>query len=182
MKISIAKAADILGVSITTLRRWDLEGKLKAERTAAGHRRYDSAKLQRLAGQVAVQEVEKGVTAVYARVADGSETAQLEDQIQRLKLHCQQHGWECAVFSDMAGEENGRLPGLVAVIKGICAQQYSRLLLLNHDHLSRSGLNLLLSLCGECGVELTILNATSSRTRPIRTVEPLVSTILSQLP
>jgi DNA-binding transcriptional MerR regulator len=39
--ISIGEAGDILGVSITTLRRWDREGKLKPNfRTFGGHRRY----------------------------------------------------------------------------------------------------------------------------------------------
>ena len=49
MKVSISEAARILGVSINTLRRWDKQGRLKAERTRAGHRRYDLAKLKRLA-------------------------------------------------------------------------------------------------------------------------------------
>ena len=72
MNVSIAKAAQILGVSITTLRRWDVEGKLKAERTPAGHRRYDLAKLQRLVGQPIEERKVGETTAVYARVMDAS--------------------------------------------------------------------------------------------------------------
>lgn len=40
MFISISKTAEILGVSENTLRQWDQDGKLKADRTNGGHRRY----------------------------------------------------------------------------------------------------------------------------------------------
>ena len=43
--VSIGEAASALGVSITTLRRWEASGRLAAEHTAGGHRRYDLAKL-----------------------------------------------------------------------------------------------------------------------------------------
>jgi putative resolvase len=43
---SIGEASKTLGVSITTLRRWEAEGRLIPEHTAGGHRRYDLAKLK----------------------------------------------------------------------------------------------------------------------------------------
>jgi predicted site-specific integrase-resolvase len=36
--VSIGEASEALGVSITTLRRWEVEGKLIPERTASTHR------------------------------------------------------------------------------------------------------------------------------------------------
>jgi excisionase family DNA binding protein len=42
----MGEAADALGVSITTLRRWEASGRLSAEHTDGGHRRYDLAKLR----------------------------------------------------------------------------------------------------------------------------------------
>ncbi|MFH1789945.1 MAG: helix-turn-helix domain-containing protein [bacterium] len=39
-KLSIGQAAEFLGVSIDTLRRWDKKGKLKAQKTDGGHRYY----------------------------------------------------------------------------------------------------------------------------------------------
>ncbi|MGC8530160.1 MAG: IS607 family transposase, partial [Leptospirillia bacterium] len=44
--VGIGEAAKALGVSITTLRRWEAEGRLIAEHTPGGHRRYDLAKLR----------------------------------------------------------------------------------------------------------------------------------------
>jgi excisionase family DNA binding protein len=46
MKISIGKAANILGVSKETLRRWEKLGKIKVIRTPQNHRRYDLSSLQ----------------------------------------------------------------------------------------------------------------------------------------
>ena len=46
MKISIGQAAKELGVSIATLRRWEADGKIQAERTPTGHRRYELAQLR----------------------------------------------------------------------------------------------------------------------------------------
>ena len=44
--VSIGEAASALGVSITTLRRWEASGRLTAKHTAGGHRRYDLARLK----------------------------------------------------------------------------------------------------------------------------------------
>lgn len=38
--ISIGKTAEILGVTVETLRRWEQKGLLSSERTPTGHRRY----------------------------------------------------------------------------------------------------------------------------------------------
>ena len=43
--VSISVAAKTLGVSIQTLRRWDEEGVLVADRTPKNHRRYDLSKI-----------------------------------------------------------------------------------------------------------------------------------------
>lgn len=40
MTYPIGQAAQKLGISVDTLRRWEREGKLTPERNAAGHRRY----------------------------------------------------------------------------------------------------------------------------------------------
>jgi putative resolvase len=42
--VAIGEAADVLGVSIVTLRRWEAAGKLAAEHTVGGRRRDDVAK------------------------------------------------------------------------------------------------------------------------------------------
>lgn len=45
------QAAQKLGVSVDTLRRWEREGKIEPERNPAGHRRYTEADLEQLRTQ-----------------------------------------------------------------------------------------------------------------------------------
>jgi len=44
--VSIKKAASMLGVTTTTLRNWDKNGKLAPLRTIGGHRRYRVSDLE----------------------------------------------------------------------------------------------------------------------------------------
>lgn len=44
--ISIGEASELLGVSITTLRRWDESGRFIAEKSAGDHRRYSKIKIE----------------------------------------------------------------------------------------------------------------------------------------
>jgi putative resolvase len=81
--ISIGRASEILGVSITTLRRWELAGKLVPERTASGHRRYDLGKLK---PELMYSAVDERRTVAYARVSSHDQKADLERQKQVLEL------------------------------------------------------------------------------------------------
>jgi molybdopterin-binding protein len=44
----IGEAADLLGVRIETLRRWEREGKIESSRTAGGQRRVSASEVARL--------------------------------------------------------------------------------------------------------------------------------------
>lgn len=46
--VSISEAAKVLGVSASTLRRWESEGKIRPARTLGGQRRYSLEELQRI--------------------------------------------------------------------------------------------------------------------------------------
>ena len=72
---AIGEASEALGVSITTLRRWEREGKVIPERTAAGHRRYDLAKLKPELFHAAPQNRK---TIAYARVSSHDQKNDLE--------------------------------------------------------------------------------------------------------
>jgi len=77
MYISISKAAYMLGVSATTLRRWDTRDYLKlAFRTFGGHRRYKITTLLEITGQInndghenKTRQVQKVQVVSYARVS-----------------------------------------------------------------------------------------------------------------
>jgi excisionase family DNA binding protein len=41
--LTVTEAAQLLGVSTKTIRRWENEGKIKAIRTEGGHRRFEDS-------------------------------------------------------------------------------------------------------------------------------------------
>ena len=69
MLLSIKEASDFLGVSISTLRRWEEEKRLIPEKTAGGHRRYDRDKLIRFKNK----ESGNRITIAYARVSSSDQ-------------------------------------------------------------------------------------------------------------
>ena len=72
-KIYLQDASDLLGVHPDTLRRWEEEGKIVAELTSGGHRRYDVAKL------LGTTERE-GKTICYARFCTRPQKEDLQRQ------------------------------------------------------------------------------------------------------
>ena len=91
--IKIGKAAEILGVSIQTLRRWEVDGSLVPEkRTSGGTRYYDLDKLTGL------KTNESGLTIAYARVFSHDQKEDLKRQAQLLSSYCLSHGWNHEVI------------------------------------------------------------------------------------
>ncbi|HNH96830.1 MAG TPA: MerR family DNA-binding transcriptional regulator [Microthrixaceae bacterium] len=46
--VSIGTAALLLGVSVDTMRRWEIEGRITSTRTPGNQRRYELADIERL--------------------------------------------------------------------------------------------------------------------------------------
>ncbi len=76
--VGIREAAEFLGVTPSTLRRWEHEGKLVPdERTAGGYRRYD---LARLRPEPFHRLNQPRKTVAYARVSSHDQKDDLERQ------------------------------------------------------------------------------------------------------
>jgi predicted site-specific integrase-resolvase len=155
MKVSISRAAKELGVSITTLRRWEEAGKIVPERTANGHRRYDLAKLT---GTVPRLERSEKLTICYARVSSHDQKQDLHRQIELLESFCSCNGWSYEIIKDLGSGMNCRKPGLCQLIKRICNGDVGRLVLTHKDRLLRFGADLVFSLCEIFGTEIVIIN------------------------
>lgn len=102
--VGIAEAASVLGVSISTLRRWEATGKLATEHTAGGHRRYDLSRLRPELFRSADTANRK--TVAYARVSSHDQKADLERQKQVLELYCARQGWTFEVVADLGSGMN----------------------------------------------------------------------------
>ena len=156
MKISIGKAAQELGVSKETLRRWEQSGKITSERTPKGHRRYDSSKLRSIDPKK-IPSTKK--TIAYARVSSHDQKEDLSRQIMVLESFCAKSGWTYEVLQDLGSGLNYSKKGLRTLIKELCAGKIQRLVITHKDRLLRFGSELIFSLCEQFGVEVVIMNA-----------------------
>ena len=104
--VGIGEAAQALDVSITTLRRWEATGRLVAEHTAGGHRRYDLGKLR--PERLRAEDEAKRRTVAYARVSSSDQKDDLERQKQVLERYCARQGWTFEVIADLGSGMNSR--------------------------------------------------------------------------
>ncbi len=65
--LRVGQAAEMLQVSVDTLRRWEAEGRLKVERSSGGQRIIPIGEVTRLLAERRVQSVERPIIAGSAR-------------------------------------------------------------------------------------------------------------------
>lgn len=154
--VSIAEAAQFLGVATQTLRRWDREGRLVPdERTPGGRRRYD---LARLRPEQFHSETAPRKTVAYARVSSHDQKSDLERQKQVLELYCAQQGWTFEVIADLGSGMNYNKKGLKRLLESIIEGAVGRLVITHKDRLLRFGAELVFAICEAKGVQVVILN------------------------
>jgi putative resolvase len=152
--ISIGQAAEVLGVSITTLRRWEQETKLVPERTRGGQRRYDLAKLK----PALFSQEQDRKTIAYARVSNHDQKDDLERQKQVLELYCARQGWTFELISDLGSGMNHHKKGLKKLLNEIIEGHVGRLVIAHKDRLLRFGAELIFAICEAKEVEVLIIN------------------------
>ena len=155
--VPIHEAAEALGVSAQTLRRWEREGRLLPdERTAGGRRRYDLARLKPEKFRSQAEAVRK--TVAYARVSSHDQKDDLERQKQVLELYCARQGWTFEVIADLGSGMNYHKKGLKRLLDAIIEGQVGRLVITHKDRLLRFGAELVFAICEAKQVEVVILN------------------------
>ena len=153
---SIKQAANQLGVSVSTLRRWDETSVLVAQRTPKGHRRYDLSKINPNLTRNKVEQQRK--TIAYARVSSHEQKPDLQRQIEILELYCSSQGWSFEVISDLGSGMNYHKKGLKRLLDDILDNKIDRLVLTHKDRLLRFGAELVFALCEARQVEVVIIN------------------------
>lgn len=154
--VGIGEAAKALGVSITTLRRWEASGRLVAEHTAGGHRRYDLAKLK--PEMFRAESDANRRTIAYARVSSHDQNDDLERQKQVLEHYCARQGWTFEVVADLGSGMNYHKKGLKRLLNAIIDGSVGRLVITHKDRLLRLGAELVFAICEAKAVEVVILN------------------------
>lgn len=154
--VPIKTAADSLGVSTSTLRRWEKTGKLIPERTSGNQRRYDLSKIHPEQYRESSKELRK--TMAYARVSSHDQKEDLERQKQVLEIYCATQGWTFEVVSDLGSGMNYHKKGLKRLLEEVLEDRVGRLVITHKDRLLRFGAELVFAICEAKEVEVVILN------------------------
>lgn len=112
----MGQAAELLGVSIDTLRRWADAGRLETTRTAGGRRVVDGVALAELARTLAVEPELGATVAASARNRfTGIVTRVVKDKVMaQVELQAGPHR-VVALLSREAADELALAPGVLAV-------------------------------------------------------------------
>jgi excisionase family DNA binding protein len=156
MLLSLEEAAKLLGVSKSTMRRWEEEGRIKPERTPGGHRRYRSEELTHMATHP-MPKTDR-VTIAYARVSSHDQKADLERQAILLSEFCTKNGWTHEVIRDLGSGLNYHKKGLRELLQRIMRNDVERLVITHKDRLLRFGAELVFAICEEFQTEVIIVN------------------------
>ena len=187
MYVRIGKAATLLGVAKSTLRRWEKENRLIADyRTYGDHRRYSIVKLLQRIGQLpkttkkiktTVDERPKVVT--YARVSGSKQREDLKRQQKHLKTYVQNQGWQLVnQYQDIGSGLNDNRQGLIRLIKDLPVIQPAMIVCSYQDRLARFGLTLLQTICSIFETKILV---THELTQKISLEEQLVKDVLAIL-
>ena len=112
----MGQAAELLGVSVDTVRRWAEDGRLQTRRTAGGQRLVDGAALARLTlevaeapdvGAIAGQSARNRFTGIITRVLKDKVAAQVEIQAGPHRI--------VSLMTREAADELALAPGVLAV-------------------------------------------------------------------
>lgn len=156
--VSIGYAAKALGVSVTTLRRWDASGKLVAERTPSGRRMYKLSTITSYNPIASCDETHELPTIAYARVSSNDQKDDLDMQAVALEMYCAAHGWSYRVIRDLGSGMNYRKKGLRELLELISNREIGRLVIMHKDRLLRFGAELVFAMCEIADVEVVIVN------------------------
>jgi putative resolvase len=157
MRVGIGKAANTIGVSKETLRRWEALGKITVERTPKGHRRYDLSQFRGALLPNKATRIRR--TIAYARVSSHDQKTDLKTQIALLETFCANRGYHYEIIQDLGSGLNYDKKGLKKLIKELCSGAIERLVVTHKDRLLRFGSELIFSLCEHFGTEVIVINA-----------------------
>jgi putative resolvase len=177
MLLSAYRASKVLGVSSSTLRKWDKDGYIQSVRTPSNIRLYDISSisrnpsdfgpvsiLQRLALRNAstdrgdrgletdAESQNRGGTIVYCRVSSKKQQGDLDRQVSYL---AQRHPGS-RVVKDIASGVNFNRPGLCGLVRCCIRGNVKKVVVAHRDRLARIGIELLELLFKTCGVTLLV--------------------------
>ena len=146
--LTLDDTKNLLGVSKSTLQRWDREGRLVAQRTEGGHRRYRQSEIEKLIGGFSAESPDSKdvVVATYARCStqDQKQHGDIDRQSARLSTYCAKKKYRVEyIIKDVGSGLDDRRKGFVQLCNLIVSGKINRVVLEHKDRLTRFQFNLI---------------------------------------
>lgn len=160
MYISIGQVSTLLGISISTLRRYDDNGIFTSSyRTPGGHRRYELSIVLEITGEIPSPVVSDTVIG-YARVSGHKQKKDLQTQIHSIEHYAKKHNFRISkVYSDIASGINDSRRNFIKMLKSIPVHRPKALIITYQDRLSRYGINVIRLFCDLFNCRLVSIHA-----------------------
>ena len=155
MKYRPHEFAELAGVSVRTLQRWDNSGKLVALRTAGNHRYYNDTHLDKIRGvKPALRKV-----VIYCRVSSHGQKPELANQVKAMQEFCTARGVEIdETIKEIGGGLNFRRKKFIKLITQMLTGQIDTIYVAHKDRLCRFAFELIEQLADISGTTIVIAN------------------------
>ena len=176
---AITHTARLLGVSTTTINRWEKAGKIVAVWTPGKHRRFSESEINRLLGKARLL---KNRAVIYARVSSTKqrENGNLDRQTTRLLEYAQDRNYEIiAMLAETASGLNENRKRLYQVLDLIENEKVDIVLVEFKDRLTRFGFNYLERYANTFGVSIEVAEKRKIKQPQEELADDLISIITS---
>lgn len=149
--------AELLGVSVKTLQRWDRDGILKANRTPTDRRYYTYGQYLQLKGIQTENDIRD--TVIYARVSTRNQKDELQNQVEFLKQFCNAKGMivnQC--MEDFGSGLNYNRKKWNELLDEVMENKVKTIVISNKDRFIRFGYDWFEKFCGKFNTKIIIVN------------------------
>jgi len=155
---TVSEFAELVGVSVKTLQRWDREGRLVADRTVTNRRVYNDQHLAKALGRTPKFEDEREIVG-YIRVSTRAQKPDLQNQRTALEAFCLEEGHNVTTWiEDYGSSLNFKRRGLRRLVTMIVTSRVRKIIVAHKDRLARFGFELIQFLCDMNDCELIVVN------------------------
>lgn len=167
------KVAQMLGVTVTTLQRWDRNGKLKAYRLPSNHRYYTQDQIDQLLSPVK----SKRQTVIYARVSLQGQKSNLKHQLEYLQEFVNARGIiPDKIYSDIGSGLNYKRYNWLKLLNAVDQDKIDTIYIAHPDRFVRFGFDYFKYFCKQHQTKIISLNNQNlSSTQEM--IEDLVSVV-----
>jgi predicted site-specific integrase-resolvase len=152
--ISTQDACDFFQISISTLRRWDKEGKIDTYRTPGNQRRYCTELRTKNSNRDI--DVEQKQKICYCRVSSPSQKNDLQRQKEYLKSKYPNY----RIIEDIGSGINWKRGGLKTILELAMQNKLQTVVVAHRDRLCRFAFELVQWILEQNNVELVVLDET----------------------